>query len=135
MQNNNRSDDENSINRLLTDSRQSLADVQLVIERGRVPTGMASAIRTLGPWSIGTVYCSDDLQIYLYVSSSEEPPVEIEVAKQRSVYLVKRGKVLIRTALTEYQLSDCNTYTIGPDIKHSLEPMGMGAQLLAVLVG
>jgi hypothetical protein len=131
--------DEDSIQRILTTSRQSLADVQTVIERGRVPTGLASAVQTLGPWSVGTIYRADDLQIYLYVASSKVESVEFS-HERWAIYLGKVGETTIyheadsgRKACTV--LGQYGACSIAPAKPHLLRPAALGAQILAVLVG
>jgi hypothetical protein len=134
---NDRNDD--SIQRILNTSRQSLADIQTVIERGRVPTGLASAIQTFGPWSIGTIYRADDLQIYLYMASIRTEPVEFS-HERWVIYLGKVGETSVyreggsgrRVCTVLGQYGACS---IAPAEPHLLKPEDLGAQILAVLVG
>lgn len=130
---------EDTLKILLDESRRALADVSTILSRGRIKTAHAEhAISTYGSWSVGTIFRSDDLAIFLYVAfekSHDKPPVNL-CHKQRAIYLGKRGKANIYRGKTGYvRIAEATFASIDPGEEHSLEPVEVGAQVLTILLG
>ena len=129
---------EDTLVTLLNTSRRALAEVSMKLERGRIRTSHAEhAINVKGCWSVGTIFKSDDLEIYLYVAFASTSNVpETLCHKQRAFYLGKSGKANIHRGKTGYtRISESVIATLDPGEQHSLEPVEVGTQLLVVLLG
>ena len=128
---------EDTVKIMLDRSRQTLAEVSALIERGRSKTGDSRAIDVLGPWSIGNLFHSEDLVVRIYVSHSArlDAPLSKVTSPSRIFYIGKRGVSIIHRTTGYMRITEGNVIVVNPGEEHYVEPAEVGAQIIVITFG
>lgn len=132
-----RSKNEDTLQFYMRDTREMLAAVSAVIERGRVATSdQQRAIASLGPWCIGTLYSTDVVKIKLYIAVRvDNGPLEVVTLPTKSVYIGLKGAAMLHSDNGYSRIRTGSVANMAAGIQHSLEPVENDTHVLVVEVG
>jgi hypothetical protein len=128
--------------RMMNESRDALAEVSAVLERGRI-TREARVIRRHGPWHIGPLWESNDddnhislVSITIWVAplvdSAESPKI---TNSDKTVYIGIKGVTMIHEGTGYTRLTAGDLRHVASGVPHVLDPSQPNSQLVAVRVG
>lgn len=132
-----RTPDEDTLQYYMRDTRETLAAVSAVIERGRISTNdRHKAITDVGPWCTGTIYSADVLKINLYIAVrvDDSPLVQVTL-NTKSIYIGLKGAAVLHSETGYSRIRTGSVANMAAGIQHSLEPLENETHVLVVEVG
>jgi len=132
-----RSKNEDTLQYYMRDTRETLAAVSAVIERGRVATNDEQrAIASVGPWCIGTLYRTDVLKIQLYIAvRADSEPLKGITLPVKAIYIGLKGAAMLHSDTGYSRIRTGSVANMAAGIQHSLEPVENDTHVLVVEVG
>ena len=128
---------EDTLKFYMRDTRETLAAVSTIIERGRIATkDRHRSLEKYGPWCIGTIYSTSILEIRLYVAIRiDTGPLPETTHANKAIYIGLKGLTMLHTGTGYSRMRAGSVSNIAAGVPHRLEPTEDGTQVLVIMVG
>jgi hypothetical protein len=123
---------------MLHQSRTNLDNATAIFERGRIGTSEQAIIKTVGPWSVTTLFNTKRLSLMWFIRQARTPhanaPCPTLHLPDRVIYIGMAGKIRITVGNEYTTLAPGRECSVDSFTEHSLEPLDRRSEVVQVLV-